>query len=190
MTLGNIDTYDRATLTNDVTIMRSDWFSPKKLAIRLAKNDVQNREVAYLILGSFLLSAISFYGAFTWANPPWTLLSLFEFVIVVFVILIGFTKCYDSAGGDSNDHFIKQFSCLSFGVWFWTTLIIWSVYWFVFWIFRQGVFAAFRFDQLGVANNLIAIGGSFGWAWTLIASVMWEVLFFAWMCRALKQANN
>ena len=56
--------------------MRTDWFFPRKLASRLAQGQVPNREVAYIMLANMLFASFIFYGAFTWANPPWTLLSL------------------------------------------------------------------------------------------------------------------
>lgn len=165
--------------------MRTDWFLPRRLASRLAGDDVSHREVAYLMLANTLFSSVVFYGAFTWANPPWTLLSLIEFATVVAVSVIGFTRCYDAAGGDTNASFAKHFNCLSFGVWFWVTLAVWFVYWAVVWLFRYGVFAAYNFDHIGLARNLSEIGGSFAWLWTFVATVAWPMTFFALLRRAL-----
>ena len=85
--------------------MNKDWFLPSKLAARLSCDGVSNREVAYLMLANLLFGWIIFYGAFTWANSPWTLLSLLECVIVVTVTLIGFTNCFDAAGAETNKDF-------------------------------------------------------------------------------------
>ena len=170
--------------------MRLDWFRPRALARRLAANDVGNREVAYLMLGNLLFSSVLFYGAFTWANPPWTLLSLLECIVVVTVTIVGFTKVYDAAGGDINGSFPALFNCLSFGIWLWTTVIVWVVYWAVVWAFQYGVFAAYRFEKLALAQNLAAIGGSFGWLWTFVATVLWQVLFFTWMARVIPRARS
>ncbi len=170
--------------------MRTDWFFPRRLAGRLSRNEVSNREVAYLMLANVLFGSVIFYGAFTWANPPWTLLSLLEAATVVLVTIIGFTKCYFAAGGDSSEQFAKHFNCLSFGAWFWATAAVWSAYWSVVWLFRTGMFAAVRFDNMGLARNLAAIGGSFEWLWTVLASVVWPLVYFAWLRPSLEEARR
>lgn len=165
--------------------MHADWFFPWKLALRLGRGEVPHREVAYIMLANQVFMFVIFYGAFTWANPPWTWLSLVECLTVLAVTVMGFTKCYDAAGGDTNPSFARDFNCLTFGVWFWTTAIVWVCYWAGVWLFRQGVFAAFRFDQLGIARNLVAIGGGFDWLWTVAAAVAWQIAFFSWLARCL-----
>lgn len=169
--------------------MRLDWFHPRKLAKRFISGQVSNREVAYLMLSNLVFGSVTFYGAFTWANPPWTVLSLFEFVCVVIVTFIGFTKVYDAAGGDKNDSFAALFNCLSFGVWFWSTIIVWGIYWSVVWAFRYTIISAYKFDKLAIAYNLSAIGGSFEWLWTFAAALLWQVLFFSWLTRVIPRAR-
>jgi hypothetical protein len=170
--------------------MNIDWFFPQKLANRLALGQVSNREAAYLMLANLLFGSVIFYGAFTWANPPWTLLSFVECVTVVTVTVVGFTNCYHAAGGDESTAFIKNFNCLSFGTWFWSTVYVWLTYWSVVWLFRAGIFAAYRFDQLGVAQNLANIGAGFEWLWTFMTTVLWQVLYFFWLCRNMARAVN
>jgi hypothetical protein len=170
--------------------MRLDWFSPRKLALRFAAGQVHNREIAYLILGNLVFGSVIFYAAFTRANPPWTLLSLVECIIVITVTLIGFTKVYDAAGSDTNNSFAALFNCLSFGVWFWSTAIVWSVYWVVIWGFEYSLSAAYKFDRLPIAQNLVAIGGSFEWLWTFLATLLWQVIYFAWMTKAIAHTRK
>jgi hypothetical protein len=170
--------------------MRADWFFPKKLAIRLAARQVPNREVAYLMLANLLFGSVIYYGAFTWGNPPWTLLSLFECVAVAGVTVFGFTNCYYAAGGDESTTFVKHFTCLSFGTWFWATVLTWGTYWLFAWLFRAGVFAAYRFDRLGLAQSLTSIGAGFEWLWTFLAAVLWQVVYFGWLRRSLARAAS
>ena len=170
--------------------MRADWFFPRKLAIRIAENGVPNREVAYIMLANALFASVVFYGAFTWANPPWTILSLLEFATVVVVTVVGFTRCYDAAGGDGNSSFAMQFNCLSFGVWFWVTLAVWAAYWAGIWLFKYGVLAAYNFQQIGLARNLSSIGGSFEWLWTFLAAVVWQFAFFALLSRTMARLRS
>lgn len=169
--------------------MRLDWFHPRKLARRFVLGEVSNREVAYLILSNLLFGSVVFYGAFTWSNPPWTLLSLIEFSCVAMITFIGFTKVYDAAGGDANDSFAALYACLSFGVWFWSTVIVWLSYWVVFWLFRYGIFSAYQYGNLALARNLADIGGSYEWLWTFIAALMWQVLYFSWLARVIPRVG-
>lgn len=93
------------------------WISPKKLVNKLAQKQISNREVAYFILGSLIFYSVLYYGAFTWSNPSWTVLSWVEGLLVVCVTILGITKCFDAAGGDENDRFAADYSCLSFPIW-------------------------------------------------------------------------
>jgi hypothetical protein len=170
--------------------MRADWFLPKKLAVRLAAGQVSDREVAYLMLAGLLFGSVIFYGAFTWANPPWSFLSFLEFIVVVVVTVVGFTNCYYAAGGDKATTFVKHFTCLSFGTWLWATVITWLVYWGGVWLYQAGLFAAFRYERMGLAQNLASIGASFEWLWTFSAAVAWQLLYFAWMRRNLYRAAS
>ncbi len=170
--------------------MRSDWFRPRKLARRLAAGEVSNREVAYLMLSNMVFASIIFYGAFTWANAPWTALSLLEFITVVTVTVVGFTRAYDAAGGDKNNSFATLFNCLSFGIWFWATLIVWVVYWAAVLAFRYGALAAYRFENLALARNLAEIGASYEWLWTFVAAVAWQAIFYVWLARVIPRARG
>lgn len=142
------------------------------------------------MLANLLFGSVIFYGALTWANPPWTVLSLLEGTVVVSVTIIGFTKSYFAAGGDENGRFAVLFNCLTFGTWFWSTAIVWAVYWGVHWLFRAGIVTAVNYENMGLARNLAEIGGSFEWLWTVIAVVMWQVLYFTWLRRCLARASG
>ncbi len=166
------------------------WFFPRRLAIRFVQGLVLPQEIAYLMLANLLFGSVIFYGAFTWANEAWTLLSFYEFVTVVAITVIGMQKCYEAAGGDRNVQFAAEFNCLSFPVWFWSTAIVWSVYWAVKWLFSAGIFFAYRFDHLGLAKNLALIGGSFDWLWTFLATIMWQIIFFWWLKSTLHTLEN
>ena len=165
--------------------MRNDWFLPSKLAIRLARDEVSNQEVAYLMLANFILASVMYYGAFTWANEPWTWLSFYEFVAVVAITVVGMVKCYDAAGGDANRNFAADFNCLSFPVWLWTVVVVWSVFWAVERAFRAGL-VQYAYENWQISKNLAALGGSFLWLWTFLAIIAAQVLFFWWLRRILE----
>ncbi len=170
--------------------MQRDWFSPAQLADRIARDGVPNREVGYFMLANLLFGSIIYYGAFTWGNPSWTLLSLLEFAVIVIITLLGMTRCYEAAGGDNNSNFAMQFNCLSFGVWFWCTVYTWVIYWSVVWLSRLSIFAAYRYENMGLVRNLSAIGGSLDWLWTFLALTLWQVTYFWWMQKVLQRINR
>jgi hypothetical protein len=165
--------------------MKTYWIFPRKLIPKLAQRQVSNREVAYFILGNLLFSSAIYYGSFTWGNPPWTLLSWAECLLVVFVTVVGMVKCYDAAGGDENDRFAADFSCLSLPVWLWTTIGVWLTYWVVIYLFRFSVIRL-SVDDYQFSKNLIDIGGSFFWLWTVIAIVASQVIYFSWLSKSLR----
>ena len=167
--------------------MRRDWFSPRRLSIRLAKSTVANQEVVYLILANLLLTAVFYYGGFTWANDAWTWLTLYEFILFVIVTIVGMSKCYVVSGGDANAKFASDFSCLSFPVWFWTLAIVWGTYWAVKLGFRQGIIATLSYDKMGFYETLAVIGGNIEWLWTFIAIIGAQVMFFIWLHASLRR---
>lgn len=169
--------------------MQTDWFFPRQLAIRLAKREVSNREVANFVLANLLFANVLYYGAFTWANPPWTWLSFYEFVVVVAITVFGMGKCYFAAGGDTNDRFAIDFTCLSFPVWFWSTAVVWAMYWSVAAVIRIGI-ASFAYQDWQFSRNLAQIGGDFAWLWTFLAIVGAQVLYFWGMHASLLRVAN
>lgn len=165
--------------------MSTHWIFPQRLVYKLAKRQISNREVAYFILASFLFSWVMYYGAFTWSNPAWTVLSWAEGLLVVCVTILGMSKCFDAAGGDANDRFAADFSCLSFPIWLWTTIGVWSVYWLVFYLFQFSVIKISA-DNFQFSRNLINIGGSFFWLWTVTAIIALQIIYFAWLAKSLR----
>jgi hypothetical protein len=169
--------------------MRRDWFFPGRLARRLAAGEVSNREVAYIVLANMLCGLVMFYGAFTWANPPWTLLSLVEGVTVAAITIVGFTKCYDASGGDGSQTFVRDFNCLAFGVWVWVTVGVWSVYWIGSALVRMGLISMYESRRTGLGSMLAEMGASYHWLWTFLAAAVWQFIYFAWMASSLAKAR-
>ena len=169
--------------------MHIDWFLPKKLAKRLARNEVSNREVAMLMLASLVVGHVIYYGAFVTGVPSWSLLSFYEATLVVIVTFIGFSRCYLAAGGDSNDRFFRNWLALSFGVWFWTTIWVWSVYWLVVWAYSPAMEFLFRLGHYELARAGAAIGSGFYPLWTVLAAILWETIYFTWLRVRLTEAR-
>jgi hypothetical protein len=109
--------------------------------------------------------------------------------LVVIVTIIGFSRCYLAAGGDSNDRFFRNWLALSFGVWFWTTLLVWSVYWLVVWAYSPAMEFLFRLEHYELARTVAAVGSGFYPLWTVLAAILWETIYFTWLRVRLTEAR-
>jgi hypothetical protein len=165
--------------------MKRDWLLPRALSERLGRGEVGNREASYLLLATLLLWALLYYAPINVSNQPWTLLSLYEGVVVAVVIIMGLVKCYDASGGDKNATFIFDYSCLSFAVGLWSYAFVWGIFQAIDYGFRTGVLRI-ALDNYQFAKNLSAIGGSFIWLLTFLAVIAFQILFFRWMTASLK----
>ena len=168
---------------------RRHWLRPRELAMKLAHNEVSNLEVAYFMLGNMILGSVTFYGAFTWANPPWTALSAWEFVLSLVIVAFGMMRCFNAAGGSANSGFAAEFNCLSFPIWLWTNVIVWPTYWAGVWLVGLG-FLRLPWDDLQIARNLVQLGGGLSWVWTTFAILGSQILFFTWMRRSLSRMHT
>ena len=166
--------------------MQLDWFFPKRLATRLANDQVSHREIAYLILANLLLTAIFYYGGFTWSNDAFTWLTLYEFIVFIVVLAYGMTRCFVASGGNSNRNFAAEFSCLSFPIWFWTLTTVWGIYWAVKLGFKYRMIANYSYEKMGFYQLLFAIGANVEWLWTFMAIIGAQIMFFVWLSSCLR----
>jgi hypothetical protein len=106
-----------------------------------------------------------YYVPINVSNPPWTLLSFYEGIVVAVLIVLGLAKCYDSSGGDENSKFIFDYSCLSFSINLWSYVFVWSIFQAIDYGFRTGVLKI-AVEEYQFARNIASIGGSFVWLLT------------------------
>ena len=161
------------------------WVSPRLLAAKLRREEISNREVAYFMLGNFVLGTAIYYSGLTWANDPWTALSLWEGLLVLVVVVFGMVHCFEAAGGDSNSRFAAQFNCLAFPITLWTSLIAWSLFWMLTWAYRRWATSLVS-PNSDMADVYVHVLGRFGWLVTTIAVVGAQIMFFLWMKRMLR----
>ena len=152
-------------------------FSAKTLAEKLHKNDVSLRERAYYLAASFLMFVVFNYSGLTSANPLWSWLSIYEGVVIAVVTVIGFSKAYEAAGGDSNQNFVVEFSCLFLPVSVTTMLAVWGFYWSVTFGLRETIMELAD-SHLQIALNLSRIGGNFFDLFTFLAVVLVQAITF------------
>jgi hypothetical protein len=162
------------------------WVAPTVLAERLSRGEISNREVACFMLGNSVLGTVIYYSGIAWGNPPWTLLSLWEATLVIVVMIFGMIHCFEAGGGENNSRFAAEFNCLSFPIWLWTTVTIWSAFWLISWAYRKWAMVLISPDS-DYAQPFAYLLGKFGWFLTMIAIVGSQVMYFAWMKRMLRK---
>jgi len=167
--------------------MRRHWLLPRLLAGKLARGEVSNTEVAYFMIGNLLLGSALYYSGVVWGNPPWTALSLWECALVVVVTVYGMIRCFDAAGGEANARFAADFNCLSFPIWLWTSVIVWSAFWIVTWLLRRWGLEVVPASS-PFAETYAFVFGKAGWVLTAGAIVGSQIIFFAWMRATLAAA--
>ena len=160
--------------------MWKHWVAPGLLAAKLSRNEISNREVAYFMVGNFVLGTVVYYSGLTWASDPWTALSLWEAVLVIVIIVFGMVHCFEAAGGDANSRFAAQFSCLTFPISLWTTVTIWGGFWLMTWAYRKWATSLVS-PNSDFADVYVHLLGRFGWFVTTAAVVGAQIMFFLWM---------
>jgi hypothetical protein len=169
--------------------MKKDWFLPQTLSERLGRGEVNNREGSHLLLANTIFWSLLYYAPINVANPPWTLLSIYEGIVVVVIVVLGLLKCYDASGGDENSHFIFDFTCLNFSIGLWSYIFVWSIYRAIDYGYQTGVLKI-AVDNYQFAKNLASLGGSFLWLITFLAVIAFQILYFRWMASSLKQVKS
>jgi hypothetical protein len=167
-------------------MMWTHWLVPSRLAQKLGRGEISNREVFYFILGNTLWGWFLYYAAFTWANAPWTFLSLWEAGLVVVITVFGMIRCFDAAGGDDNSRFAADFSCLTFPVALWTMTLIWAAFWIVTWMYTKVLIHA-PVDDGQLSRLISVVSGRMGWFATTAAIVGSQIAYFVWMRRLLSK---
>ena len=140
------------------------------------------------MLGNLLLGTAIYYSGLIWGNPPWTALSLWEAALVAIVTVFGMIRCFEAGGGDANSRFAADFNCLSFPIWLWTTVVVWSAFWALSWAWRKWLFSMASAD--GDFIQLLAhISGRMEWFLTMAAIVACQITFFVWMQRMILKVH-
>src|SRR5258706_3223081 len=169
--------------------MWKHWVAPGLLATKLSRDEISNREVAYFIMGNFLLGTVVYYSGLTWANQPWTALSLWEALLVIVIAVFGMIHCFEAAGGDANSHFAAQFNCLTFPISLWTTVIAWSLFWLSAWAYRKWATSLVS-PNSDVADLYVHLLGRFGWFITTATIVGAQSMFFLRMKNMLRKVAD
>jgi hypothetical protein len=149
----------------------------KRLAEELGRGEVSPRGKAYYLFVSIAMWVLINVTGFTTASPLWSAMSLIETVVLLLIIVLGFTYAYEAAGGDKNADFVSQFICLYVPVSITTVVAVWAIYWGGIFAFRESIIAISE-SQIQFAINLSRMGSSFSGGLVLLAVLAVEAITF------------
>jgi hypothetical protein len=167
-------------------MMRLHFLSAAKLSEDLVQERLSLRDKAYYVLGGSIFGIILSYSTLTFANASRTWLGLYELLLLLFITVYGFERCYNASSGDNNKSFISDFVCLAVPISVTTTIVAWGVYW-GGWYLYQHVVTAISFESQHAAKLLLWINNELPWPTVLITVVVSNGIFYLRMATYLKR---
>ena len=152
-------------------------FNAKRLAEELRRKQVGPKAKGYYLVAGFIALTFFYYSNLMSSNPPWTLLSIYEGLAAIVVMIVGFAKCHDAAGGDENPDFVVEFTCLYTPVSITTILAVWGVYWVAVLGFREYILGLSN-SHLPFAQDLLRFGTNFFGLITFLAVIAVQLVTF------------
>lgn len=146
-------------------------FRTRPLVRKLGERAVGPEEQAQYLLVSFLLFNVAYYsGLVLTTAAAWTLMSVLEAVLIMFINVVGILKTFDASGGKANPDFLVEFTCLYVPVSITTLLGVWGAYWAITLGFREALIALSH-SHFQFAMNLSRLGTDLFGFLTLAANV-------------------
>lgn len=146
------------------------------LAEDLAHGRVSTRDKAYyLLLGWVLWIAIG-YSTLVYSSASRTWLGVFEAFMIIVIAVLGIQSCYEAGGGDQNDSFVVDFTCLLVPL----TIKVYAVVWGLYWLFVWGYYAmaSTTFESEGAARLVSFLSRHAGYLATLAAVLATQAALF------------
>ena len=152
-------------------------FNAKRVAQELGHKEIEPKARGYYLLASFLIFMVFYYSGLVSANQLWSWLSVYEAFVVAAITVVGFAKAYEASGGDANQDFITEFTCLYVPVSVTTILAVWPIYWAVVIGLREFMVALSE-SHIQFVVNLSRIDGDFFGLLTFLAAVLVQIVTF------------
>ena len=150
----------------------------RRLAEDLAYGRVSNRDKAYyLLVGWVLYSAIG-YSTLVFSNQSRTWLGAFEAFMIVVIAVIGVQSCYEASGGDNNDNFVVDFTCLLVPLTIKIYVVVWGLYWLAAWGYHAVAVTGVAYDSEDAARFVFFISRHAGYLATLFAVLATQAALF------------
>lgn len=158
-------------------LMTIHILNAKKVADDISKNAISSKEKSYYLLGTFLVFIPFYYSGFVYSNPLWSWLSMYEALVVAVINVVGLNKAYEAAGGESNQNFVTEFTCLYVPVSVTTISLVWLSYWVISYAFRESLIKLSS-SHLEIAMKLSNIGSDLFGLLIFLASVLVPFITF------------
>jgi hypothetical protein len=148
----------------------------RRLAEELAHRRVSTRDKAYyLLLGWVLFIAIG-YSTLVFSSASRTWLGLFEAFMVTVIAVFGVQSCYEAGGGDGNDNFVVDFTCLLAPLTIKIHVIVWGLFWLYAWGYHALV--GLRYENESTARLVAFLSQQAGYLATLAAVLATQAALF------------
>jgi hypothetical protein len=148
----------------------------RRLVEDLAHDRVSNRDKAYYLLAGWVLYSAIGYSTLVFANQGRTWLGALEAFMVIVIAVLGVQSCYEVSGGDANNTFVVDFTCLLVPL----TVRVYFVVWGLYWLFAWGYLAVtnFTYDSVEAARFVFFMSRHAGYLATLFAVLATQAALF------------
>jgi hypothetical protein len=148
----------------------------RRLAEDLAHRRVSTRDKAYyLLLGWVLFIAIG-YSTLVFSSASRTWIGVFEAFMLTVIAVFGVQSCYEAGGGDDNDSFVVDFTCLLVPLTIKIYVIVWGLFWLVAWGYHALV--GMSYESEGTARLVSFLSRHAGYLATLAAVLATQAALF------------
>jgi hypothetical protein len=122
------------------------FFNAERLALKLFRNEITEKERYYYIAAGYLATFVFSYSGLFLMNARFSALKIYEFFCLFVINATGFYMIYALAKEEKIDRFVSDFVCLSFPVFNTLFTVVWGSFW---------VINLFFFDKLiNIAYNI------------------------------------
>jgi hypothetical protein len=168
----------------------------RRLVEDLAHGRVSERDKAYYLLVGLIFYILVGYSTLIFANQGRTWLGAFEAFMLVMIAVLGVQSSFQAGGGDTNTHFIVDFTCLLVPLSIKVYAAVWGLYWLFVWAYYAVAATGVEFESEGTARAVRFLSMHAGWFMTLLAVLVTQAAFFLRMrvhmesLAELREASN
>ncbi|MDR1275189.1 MAG: hypothetical protein LBL72_02195 [Candidatus Accumulibacter sp.] len=168
------------------------FFNAEKLARKLRRNEVSNKDrYCYLAAGS-LATILFMYSGFSPFNAKWSTLKALEFSCALGINLIGFCALFTLLKEEKAERLVSDFVCLSFPVVNTLYAVVWGLFWLVN-AFLSNKTINLAYFIFGHRVNYVAAVNPRYWFFAstiFLSNTIIQIAFFVWIFRLLKKAKR
>ena len=162
-------------------------FRTAPIEAQLAARSMGAKAQAKYLMASFMIFMVPGYLSLIPSSAaPYTVALGLEAWFYVCITVLGVAAARDAAGGDSNQHFITEFTCVYVPIAITTLLGVWSIHWLVIFAFGDTL-ALWSWSGTQFTENLRNIGMELPGFVALLAQVASNALIYWRVCRSMRR---